>query len=136
MGLPFQLATLFLLCELSREHLFNFVGLSGHSFEILFWHSRCLLQLVPKNMVFLSFFMLQKGQLKDRNFNSLAYSMSGNKIVVSQTEIMFILFLLSETSFRPLLHSNYPIFFPLGSFGNCCDAYTASVAFHCFLFLL
>lgn len=36
MGLPFQLATLFLLCELSREHLSNFVGLSGHSFEILF----------------------------------------------------------------------------------------------------
>ena len=45
-----------ILCELSREHLSNFVGLSGHSFEILFWYSRCLLQLVPKNMVFLSFF--------------------------------------------------------------------------------
>lgn len=32
-GTSLQLATLFLLCKFSREHLSYFVGLSSHSFE-------------------------------------------------------------------------------------------------------
>lgn len=54
-GHPFHLAILFLLCKFSRKHLSYFAELSSHSFEILFWNPRYLLQWVPKNLVFLSF---------------------------------------------------------------------------------